>query len=626
MNLGRIRALVQCGLLVLSVAWLDCGARTGLRSGSSQSDNPDQRDASVARDAGPDVFDAGHERPVRPKPPPGKADKIDLLFMIDASGSMADKQEILGLAIPDMVKRLTNPLCIDASGKPLPSQPARPTDPCPSGGRREFSPTQDMHIGVVSSSLGGHGALRACGNPRYVFANDQGHLLQRGAQGETYQNLGFLDWDPSRFNDPPGEADPARLQDLVGRIVKGVGETGCGFEASLESWYHFLIDPEPWEAIELAPCPDKPSEECAVQRGVDNYLLEQRKNFLRPDSLVAVIMLSDENDCSVIDSGRAWRVVDEVPIPRATTICNTSPIDLCCRSCADASVVAGCPPTADDPECQKGPYSPDENGFGLHCYEQKKRYGVDYLYPIERYIRGMTEEQVPARDGSLVQNPLFAPNEDGETRHHSLVVLAGIVGVPWQDIARDPFDQQNLEYKTARELHDEGIWDIIAGDVPNYLPAADPLMHESIAERTGINPVTGDPLMPSTATSPTANPINGHEFTIDTRRGRGFELQYACIFPLITPRDCIGRICDCHPLYPGGNRPLCQAEDGTYGTVQYRAKAYPGLRHLAVLKGLGDNAIVGSICARNVKDPSRSDYGYRPALAALLDRLRAGLI
>jgi hypothetical protein len=626
MDLGRIRRLVHCGLLVLSVAWLACGARTGLR-GQTSSREDDEQDASVALDSGPPIVDASVEdRPVRPKPPPGKADKIDLLFMIDSSGSMADKQEILALAIPDMVKRLTNPLCIDASGKPLPNSPPNPTDACPSGSKREFSPTQDMHIGVISSSLGGHGSQRACGNPRYVFANDQAHLLQRGAQGETYENLGFLAWDPGQTKQPAGETDPNKLEDLVRRIVRGVGETGCGFEASLEAWYHFLIDPEPWLSVELEPCPNSQSEDCAVLRGVDEYLLEQRKNFLRPDSLVAVIMLSDENDCSVIDGGRAWRVVDLVAIPRATTVCDTNPLDACCRSCADTTQIAGCAPPADDPECQKGPYTPDENGFGIHCYEQKRRFGVDYLYPIERYVRGMTEEQVPARNGKLVQNPLFAPNEDGETRHHNLVVLAGIVGVPWQDLARDPKDQENLEYKTARELREQGIWDIVVGDPTEYRPALDPLMHESVPERTGVNPITLDPLMPSSATSPTANPINGHEFTIDTRMGRGFELQYACIFPLITPRNCIGQVCDCHPLYPGGKRPLCQAEDGSYDTIQYRAKAYPGLRQLAVLKGLGDNAIAASICARNVTDPSRPDYGYRPALSALLDRLRAGLI
>jgi hypothetical protein len=59
--------------------------------------------------------------------------------------------------------------------------------------------------------------------------------------------------------------------------------------------------------------------------------------------------------------------------------------------------------------------------------------------------------------------------------------------------------------------------------------------------------------------------------------------------------------------------------------VQYRAKAYPGRRQLEVLEGIGDRAIVASICARNVTDASRQDYGYRPALQSILDRLGEGL-
>src|SRR5918995_3648511 len=43
-------------------------------------------------------------------------DKIDLLFMIDNSRSMSDKQEILQLAVPDLVSRLVNPICVDSEG------------------------------------------------------------------------------------------------------------------------------------------------------------------------------------------------------------------------------------------------------------------------------------------------------------------------------------------------------------------------------------------------------------------------------------------------------------------------------------------------------------------------------
>ena len=49
-------------------------------------------------------------------PPSTVASKIDLLLMIDNSRSMADKQEILGAAVPDLVERLANPPCVDPSG------------------------------------------------------------------------------------------------------------------------------------------------------------------------------------------------------------------------------------------------------------------------------------------------------------------------------------------------------------------------------------------------------------------------------------------------------------------------------------------------------------------------------
>jgi hypothetical protein len=39
-----------------------------------------------------------------------------------------------------------------------------------------------------------------------------------------------------------------------------------------------------------------------------------------------------------------------------------------------------------------------------------------------------------------------------------------------------------------------------------------------------------------------------------------------------------------------------------------------------------ENAIPASICARNVVDRDRPDFGYRPAIAALVDRLKEQLV
>ena len=45
-------------------------------------------------------------------------DKLDLLFMIDNSASMGDKQVLLANAVPDMINRLVSPNCVDPAGNP----------------------------------------------------------------------------------------------------------------------------------------------------------------------------------------------------------------------------------------------------------------------------------------------------------------------------------------------------------------------------------------------------------------------------------------------------------------------------------------------------------------------------
>jgi hypothetical protein len=128
-----------------------------------------------------------------------------------------------------------------------------------------------------------------------------------------------------------------------------------------------------------------------------------------------------------------------------------------------------------------------------------------------------------------------------------------------------------------------------------------------------------------------ANRGNGHEWEPNPPS----DLQYACIFPLPEPRDCAAlqtandpRHCDCDgPADTAAaqqSKPLCQDPNGDYGTTQYYAKAYPGIRQLQVLQQFGfttGNSVVSSICARNVTDDTSLDFGYRPAIAALLERV-----
>ena len=82
--------------------------------------------------------------------------------------------------------------------------------------------------------------------------------------------------------------------------------------------------------------------------------------------------------------------------------------------------------------------------------------------------------------------------------------------------------------------------------------------------------------------------------------------------------------CDCDDQT--NDSPLCDADPATgLPTLQTHAKAYPGRRQLSVLQGLGDQAVVGSICAGQITDPASPDYAYRPVVASLLDRVKSRL-
>jgi len=92
-------------------------------------------------------------------------------------------------------------------------------------------------------------------------------------------------------------------------MIVAAGEDGCGFEAQLEGWYRFLIDPEPPAMVGLdktmnftvrAPRSHRPATkkprldamgtQCASAATRQCALSGEP---LRPDSLVAIVMLSE---------------------------------------------------------------------------------------------------------------------------------------------------------------------------------------------------------------------------------------------------------------------------------------------------------------------------------------------
>jgi hypothetical protein len=75
--------------------------------------------------------------------------KIDLLFMIDNSSSMADKQEILAQAVPDLVNRFLDPVCVDPKTF-VPVGTRLPDGSC-AVGVPEFVPIRDLHIAIKAA-------------------------------------------------------------------------------------------------------------------------------------------------------------------------------------------------------------------------------------------------------------------------------------------------------------------------------------------------------------------------------------------------------------------------------------------------------------------------------------------
>ncbi len=549
--------------------------------------------------------------------------KVDLLLAVDNSLSMAEKQQLFARTIPELLTRLVSPHCVTPAGA-IAAVPTSPDAPCPAGSSREFEPIRDLHVGVISSSLGSHGATGAKDVCVTAGDNDHAHLIPTVRSGVgSYDDQGYLKWDPDGLATPPGESDINAFTSSLATMIESAGETGCGYEAQLESVYRFLVDPEPPQSIEV---PTGSSQTVPV--GIDNALLTQRANFLRPDSSVVVLMLTDENDCSIQDEGYGWLVARATPMYRSTSACQTDPNDACCQSCAEAAPNQGCPPLAADSECMRGNTLPAaDDDLNLRCFNQKQRFGFDLLYPTARYVSGFGDGQVLNRAGELVDNPLF--HSGGVDRDRSLFTLAVIGGVPWQDIATTPsLTGDSLAFMTPAELTSKKRWPVILGNPAAFVPPSDPFMQESTADRSGKNPVTGESVVPSTSTDPGANAINGHEHVTF-----GHDLQHACTFQLPEPIVCDrARFdaeggCDCFMEDALTNNPVCNPPGGgAASTTQYMGKAYPALRELAVAEQLGRRSVLGSICARNTQDDTRSDYGYRPVFGAIGRRVAATLL
>ncbi len=138
--------------------------------------------------------------------------------------------------------------------------------------------------------------------------------------------------------------------------------------------------------------------------------------------------------------------------------------------------------------------------------------------------------------------------------------------------------------------------------------------------------------------------IPGREWVTNVRNPSLIDLQFACTFELPSPHDCTSaeyeNSCDC-PTTPGATwlladlPPVCggpqasnPADQVLPQTKQVRAKAYPTIRETELVKMMGTQGVLASICPKvTIDNATHNDpnYGYRPAVAALVDRLKGVL-
>ncbi|MBS2016666.1 MAG: hypothetical protein JST00_27530 [Deltaproteobacteria bacterium] len=565
-------------------------------------------------------------------------EKVDLIVMVDNSSSMADKQRILADAVPDLVRGLVQPKCVDKKTRQPTGKLSDPLKPesqaCDAGSEPAFTPITDMHIGVISSSLGGFGAS-TCRPEEGRDNDDKAHLLARGPSGAPVAQAGdlhFLAWYPdveanankARHPDPPVPATKSvtALGDAFRDLVVGAGQKGCGLEAQLESVYRFLVQPDPWTAIDVT----NERASYGPKSRVDGDLLRQRAAFLRPDSLVAVVVLTDEDDSSVDPiafDGTAWRFAEEASRFRGTSACAKDPSSPSCTSCELAKSDAAC--------SGGGQYTPEQDRLNVRFHQMKRRFGVDPQFPIARYVDAFTKPKVPSRESEHERgryvgkadctNPLFAarlpsdPNVElcklpRGARTKDLVYFAVIGGVP------------NTLLPASGDASAVDWTKVLGRDPSRYDETGiDPHMIASTEARPGL---------PAASAPDDADDVHGREWTTG-----GADLQFACTFDLYerkadgssarVERACDeasrkAGFCDCDGAK---DTPLCKAGDKS---VQVKGKAYPTRRELMVAKELGDHGIVASLCPKQLTQPSADDYGYKPAVRAITARLEQSLV
>lgn len=256
-------------------------------------------------------------------------DQVDLLFVVDNSGSMSDEQVKLNQQLQHLVSVLATG---DLDGLPN------------ANGRPDFTPVSSLHLGVVSTDLGinGQTGVVSCGDSSFKATEPDtgasGIQLQNKLHGDEARLLGssdvavagvnvrmpnmrpvqsiaprpecagvavnrFLNFDSKTSN----AAEVARQFSCIAEL----GVNGCGYEQQLESM---------WRA--LAPSTDNSFSGGTTGQGAPAGF---NAGFLRNEAILVVIVVSDEEDCSSPDKSGSTLYQSPLVNSAANMLCTRNP-------------------------------------------------------------------------------------------------------------------------------------------------------------------------------------------------------------------------------------------------------------------------------------------------------------
>ncbi len=214
--------------------------------------------------------DGGASRPTEPvdagPPPLTPTDELDLLFVIDESGSMEWARQTLIDTTPLVLGALAEGVLRDPDGRAI----------------ARFTPPRSLHVGVIDVDMGTGGF----NVPTCLERNFGSDGLLRQVGDPLREGICDASYPPVHVFEPGG-ASPETLDEFILGVgcVAAVGSEGCGFEQQLES----LL-----KAITPAASPLTFHDGTRGNR-------ERNAGFLRDDATLAVVLLTNEDDCSVSD-------------------------------------------------------------------------------------------------------------------------------------------------------------------------------------------------------------------------------------------------------------------------------------------------------------------------------------